>query len=145
MQGMTRSFGRAMRLIGSLCFYSLCALGVVAGASLLFSGSSTMYDIAKTTTVVKDVLDRFEPSMVFAPCTSGDTTTTAQCAVQNGYEFSRDDYGYRISLASDPDRTPIITFATRDSLNRITTARFEFDLKKFSRAFSRAAHETLAI
>jgi hypothetical protein len=134
-----------MRSIGTLCFYSLCALGVAAIGSLLFSGSSNMYDMAKTTTVVKDVLDRIEPSMVFSPCASGNTTTKAQCAVENGYAFYRDDYGYRISLASDPGRTPIITFATRDSLKRLTTARSESDLQKFSDAFSQAAPSTFAI
>lgn len=104
-----------------------------------------MYNMAKTATIVKDVLDRFEPTMDFSPCPSAYTTTKAQCAVENGYAFYRDDYGYRISLVSDPDKTPLITFATRDSLKRLTTARSESDLQKFSEAFSRSPPGTLDI
>jgi hypothetical protein len=145
MLKQTLGLKRAMPSVGTFYFYLLCALGVAAIGILPFSGSSNMYGMAKTTTVVKDVLDRFEQNMAFSPCASGDTTTQAQCAVENGYVFYRDDYGYRISLASDPGRTPIITFATRDSLKRLTTVRSEFDIQKFSDAFTNAAPGGLAI
>lgn len=136
MSGLTRGFER---MIGNIFYYTFCAAAFAALVTLLFSGSSSLHGMAKTSGVVKDVLARFEPDMAFTPCPSADVSTEAQCAVERGYAFYRDFYGYRISLASDPARTPVITFATRDTLKRITTVRSEADLQKFSEAFARKA------
>jgi hypothetical protein len=137
MSGITRGFDSAKRMISKIFYYTFCTVALAALGTVLFSGSSSLHGMAKTSGVVKDVLARFETDMTFSPCLATDVSIEAQCAVKNGYAFYRDYYGYRISLASDPDRTPVITFATRDTLKRITTVRSEADLQKFSEAFAR--------